>query len=691
MRREDGAKRGPENLLQGKLHGNLGPPSQGKIFDISNRFRIAGRSAEALIHLMVRRRSPSETIRALPRISIQRQLIYAVAIPAAIAVALSCAVFVVLQWRSTLQGNEQRLRTLARVLAENCTSSLAFSDPEDATRVLGALYGETAVKDAVLFDNTGAIFAVYRAPTAQAPVPLAPRPTGVYRDAARLTVYQPVDAGDRVHGTLFIRWDLNPWYNEMRTYTAAALGILGASLAAAILIGRVLQRRLAAPILQLASTADEVARQRNYSVRATVPATTELAALANAFNTMLDETQEVQARLSEEIEATRRTEQQLRLITDATPGLISYIDADKRYRFVNRQYSTWFGLDASRILGHTMKEVLGDVAFARLEPHFDRARGGETVEFETEATYRERGTRWIHCHYIPHQSLDGRVLGVFVLVLDVTERRRMEFSLAQAHAELERHSHTLEATVTERTARLREAVGELEAFSYSIAHDMRAPLRSMQGFSRLLLEEHAAQLDKDGGSYLRRIIASSDRLDRLIQDVLNYSRVVQQDLRMENVDTQKLVEDIIATYPNLQKPRAEIYIESPLPHVNANSAALTQVISNLLGNAVKFVRPGTLPEVRISAVRKYQKTPDGDVAWVRLEFCDNGIGIPQDAQHRLFAMFQRLNRPELYEGTGMGLAIVRKAVERMGGNLGVDSEENRGSRFWVELKAEEIL
>ncbi len=639
---------------------------------------------------MVRLRSPSEATRVIPRRSIQRQLIYAVAIPTAIAVALSCAVFVALQWRSTLQGNEQRLHTLARVLAENCASSLAFSNADDAIRVLGALYGEPAVKDAVLFDKAGAVFAVYRAPTAKSPVPTAPRNPGLYREAARLTVYQPVHDGDTVHGTLFIRWDLNPWYAQMRTYTVAALGILGASLAAATLIGRVLQRRLAAPILQLANTADEIARQRNYNVRAPIPATTELAALARAFNTMLDETQKVQAHLSEEVETTRLTEQQLRLITDATPGLISYIDADKRYRFVNRQYSTWFGLDPSRILGHTMKEVLGAAAFERLEPQFDRACAGETVEFYTEAAYREGGTRWIHCHYIPHQNLDGRVLGVFVLVLDVTERRRMEFSLAEAHAELERHSQTLEATVTERTARLREAVGELEAFSYSIAHDMRAPLRSMQGFSRLLLEEHADKLGKDGGSYLHRIVASSDRLDRLIQDVLNYSRIVQQDLRMEKVDTQKLIEDIIATYPNLQKPRAQIYVETPLPHVNANPAALTQVISNLLGNAVKFVRPGTLPEVRISAVRKNQQTGDANIPWVRLEFCDNGIGIPKDSQHRLFAMFQRLNRPELYEGTGMGLAIVRKAVQRMGGNLGVDSEENRGSRFWVELKAEEI-
>src|SRR5205085_5690903 len=122
----------------------------------------------------------------------------------------------------------------------------------------------------------------------------------------------------------------------------------------------------------------------------------------------------------------------------------------------------------------------------------------------------------------------------------------------------------------------------------------------------------------------------------------------------------------------------DIHIETPLPSVLANEAALTQVVSNLLGNAVKFVAPGTRPRIRVRA--------DGENGFVRLWFEDNGIGIPKDAQPRLFQMFQRLNRADTYEGTGIGLAIVRKAVERMGGTLGVESEPDKGSRFWVKLR-----
>ncbi len=608
-------------------------------------------------------------------------------LPTVIAVALSCAVFVSLQWHASLGDNEQRLRTLAVLVAQNVASPLAFLSKEDATRILAALQGEPAVKAAVVFDRNGEPFAVYRTPDTRQPLPDPGPGNGLHREEGRLLMYYPVSEGGRLFGTLCIRWDLGPWYAGMRTYTVGALGVLVACIAVAVLIGQLLQQKITDPILALARNAVQIGHDKDYAVRAAVPDTFELATLALAFNEMVGETQAGHARLAAEMETTRRTEQQLRLITDATPGLISYIGSDGRYRFVNRQYEIWFGLAQDQVIGRTMSEVLGEPTFTRLKPHFDRACSGETVEFEVEAPYREEAVRWIHAHYIPHRQSDGRVQGVFVLVLDMTERKRMEASLAQAHAALERQNHSLEATVQERTARMQEVIGELEAFSYSMAHDMRAPLRSMQGFSRLLLEEHAAGLDEEGKSHLRRIVGSAGRLDHLIQDVLNYSRIVRRELNMEYLDTTALIEEIIATYPNLQPASARIQCDHPLPPVWANTAALTQVVSNLLGNAVKFVKPGTTPEVRISA--ECFDGPNGSTKWVRLSVTDNGIGIPRSSQHRLFSMFQRLHRPELYEGTGMGLAIVRKAVERMGGRLGVESEEGRGSRFWVELKGEE--
>jgi Bacteriophytochrome (light-regulated signal transduction histidine kinase) len=248
----------------------------------------------------------------------------------------------------------------------------------------------------------------------------------------------------------------------------------------------------------------------------------------------------------------------------------------------------------------------------------------------------------------------------------------------RANAEANR---ALVAEVSERRKaeeQLRETVQELEAFSYSIAHDMRAPLRSMQGFAEILDSEHAGQLDEAGRDYLRRIAAAASRMDALILDILNYSKVGHGELALREVDVERLVRDIAATYPTLRAEQADIVIEGPLPSVMANEAALTQIVSNLLGNAVKFVAPGVRPRVTVR----------GEVlnGVARLWFEDNGIGIPERLHPRLFRIFSRLQRREDYEGTGIGLAIVRKAAERMSGSVGLESSEGAGSRFWVQLK-----
>lgn len=253
--------------------------------------------------------------------------------------------------------------------------------------------------------------------------------------------------------------------------------------------------------------------------------------------------------------------------------------------------------------------------------------------------------------------------------------------LRQAQRDLQQANAELEQKVAERTGRLRETVADLEAFSYSIAHDMRAPLRSMRGFAAVLEADYGERLDAPAKGYLARIGASAERLDRLIRDVLDYSKIVRGELPMERVDSHKLISEIIDSYPDFQAPQVEVSIAEDLPPVRANQAALTQVVSNLLGNAVKFVAPGVKPKVSIRA------TDDGN-EHLRFWFEDNGIGISPSGQQRLFQMFQRLNPPGHFDGTGIGLAIVRKAVERMGGRVGVQSEPGKGSRFWVELKKE---
>jgi signal transduction histidine kinase len=255
------------------------------------------------------------------------------------------------------------------------------------------------------------------------------------------------------------------------------------------------------------------------------------------------------------------------------------------------------------------------------------------------------------------------------------ERARSELALRESQAQLADHARRLEDRVKERTAKLQETISELESFSYSISHDMRAPLRAMQSFAQILAEECGPQVGAQGKDYIRRIIGASDRMDRLIQDVLSYSRVTRTELPLESIDVEKLLDGILESYPQFHAPRARIAVRRPLPRVMGNAAALIQCLSNLIGNAIKFVAPGTVPQIEI-----WGETQGGRV---RLYVRDNGIGIEPEAHEKIFHIFYQLDRT--YEGTGIGLSVVRKAAERMGGAVGLKSELNRGSTFHLEL------
>ncbi len=264
------------------------------------------------------------------------------------------------------------------------------------------------------------------------------------------------------------------------------------------------------------------------------------------------------------------------------------------------------------------------------------------------------------------------------------ERKDAEESLREAQTELANanqllmaHAQQLEQVVERRTAELRETVQQLETFSYSVVHDMRAPLRSMRSFASLIEAEYGDKLDEQGRDYLSRIMSSSSRLDALITDVLSYSRVAISQTELQRVNLDKLVPEILDQYPQFQQAAAAIRVEHPLPIVNGNKALLTQVFSNLLGNAIKFMPPERAPSVAVRAEWKAER--------VRIWVEDNGIGIKPEYRDKVFELFQRLHGPDKYSGTGVGLAIVKKAVERMGGTVGFESEPGRGTRFWIEL------
>jgi len=260
---------------------------------------------------------------------------------------------------------------------------------------------------------------------------------------------------------------------------------------------------------------------------------------------------------------------------------------------------------------------------------------------------------------------------VISLFLDNTARY-------QAEDEVRSYAEDLERRVDERTTELRERNEELQAFSYSVSHDLRAPLRAMQGFGQALLEDYGDSLDEVAADFITRIVEAAAHMDDLIRDLLEFHKAARLPIVRQPTSVNEALERAVSELQSEVDQRgAHITLPEDDVVVVAHSQALTQICANLLSNAVKFVEPGKTPEVAVALETR------GDVA--RLSITDNGIGIAPEFSERIFRMFERLHSMEAFAGTGIGLAIVKKGVDRMGGQVGVQSTLGAGSTFWVEF------
>lgn len=226
--------------------------------------------------------------------------------------------------------------------------------------------------------------------------------------------------------------------------------------------------------------------------------------------------------------------------------------------------------------------------------------------------------------------------------------------------------------------RVQETNSALDAFAYTVSHDLRAPLRAMQGYSRALLEDYGDGLGDDGKTYANRIVAAAARMDSLIQDLLAYSRLSRSDMALTRIPLALAVEAVMKRMENNLAERGAAIDAAPnLPVVMAHRTTLEQCLHNLFNNAIKFTPPETAPRITVRA------EPRDGVTRIWVE--DNGIGIAPEHQERIFRVFERLHGAETYPGTGIGLAIVKKGVERMNGDAGVVSSLGAGAKFWFEL------
>jgi len=371
------------------------------------------------------------------------------------------------------------------------------------------------------------------------------------------------------------------------------------------------------------------------------------------------------------------SERRIRRMTEKVPEmlfeLLVYPDGALRFTYVSRQSNAIFSQPPEALLNNA--EIVLNALHPEDRAGFQAALTGPV----TEGTHLSREVRcfapdgqgsYLLFHALSSLQEDGVVWDGFFL--DISERK-------QAEEEIRRLNEGLELRVKERTAQLEAANKELESFSYSVSHDLRAPVRAISGFSRILLEDHAHRLGDEGRRLLQIIIADSQRMGRLIDDLLAFSRLGRGDLSLTEVDMNQVVNRVVAELEKATAGRSLRWQVLPLPQVRADRSLLHQVWLNLLGNAVKFTTPVEAAVIEVGC----RQEEDREIFYVK----DNGVGFDMRYANKLFQVFERLHGPQEFEGTGIGLALAQRIISRHGGTIWAEGKVNGGATFFFTLPA----
>lgn len=485
--------------------------------------------------------------------------------------------------------------------------------------------------------------------------------------APKLNGKNPLAVTDPIPGT--------SWLLHISLSEKQVLQLVNASLKWLIVVGLLLfiigaiiawliSRSLTQPILHLTDAAAKVAGG-DYSTEVHHKGKDELAVLADSFNTMLEKVRNayhqqeemVQLRtrqLEEKLVELKASESRFRDLLEATPDATVIVDAAGNIQFVNRQTEILFGYARSELLGQRVDKLIPSDARSAHSLHMEgymaspltRGMGSGLEIF----ALRKDGTQLpVEISLAPIKA-QGKLL-VTAAIRDITERKKTEEAI-------------------------RDINRELESFTYSVSHDLRAPLRIIDGYADILVEDHANTLDSEGRRCLSVIKSNAQRMGQLIDDLLDLSRTGRKGMAFDTVNMQLMVQEVVGEMVDVKERNAQLKI-GELPNVKADESLIRQVWINLISNALKYSSRGQVPEIQIRAVQK------GD--WYEFSVSDNGVGFDMSYAGKLFGVFQRLHNDNEFEGTGIGLALVARIVKRHGGRIWADARPGQGATFTFTL------
>jgi PAS domain S-box-containing protein len=605
----------------------------------------------------------------IENIPIRRKVIAAIMFTSGIVLVLACLAFTFYEFFAFRRDITQNISTLSRVIASNCTGALAFQNENDAREVLSALKAEPHVTAAALYDGQGKLFARYPVSTPTNAFPSRLLGDGHRFEEDSLVIFEPVIAETRL-GTLYVNSDLQSLYERTRLYTEISIIFLAASFVIAFAISTVLQNRISKPILELADTARLISEKKDYSVRARISGKDELGQLAGSFNEMLAQIHERDLALSEQ-------EERLRLaLLSARTGVWDWNLVTKRLSWDEFLFPM-FGINRERFSGRIeqFNALVHPDDLPWVTESLKRCIQEKTDFFaEFRIVRPDNALRYILSRGRAFYDADGKPLRLIGVAADVTDRKRTEQALRESEERFRRLNVELEDRVKKRTSELATLNQELEAFTYSVSHDLRAPLRHVNAYAQLIQEELSEQMTPMIKGHLQRIINGAKNMGRLIDDLLNLARVGKQELSSQDVALRPMVDEVIASLrPEIEGRNIDWQI-GELGSAQCDPGLIGQVFVNLISNSVKYSRPREKAVVQIGRTVMENKP----VLFVR----DNGVGFDMKYASKLFGVFQRLHLAEHFEGTGVGLATVSRIVQKHHGKIWAEAAEGKGATFY---------
>ncbi|MDP2309090.1 MAG: ATP-binding protein [Pseudomonadota bacterium] len=629
-------------------------------------------------------------------------------------VAIGFGVLAASEVRSLRRALREETFTMALLVGANSAADLAFDAREESRAALATLDENPGVESAALYDVDGLLFSSWqRTGAAAPPSALAPAPAASIRlEEDHVEAIQPVSHLGTRYGTVRIVVSDARLRERTRDYILTLAGLGAALVSLTVLLASILQGGLSRPIRELAIVANRIRTQEDYSVRTVARGGAEIEALAGGVNAMLAAIEERRHQRDRAEASQRRSARRLAALRQVDTAILESrppgeVAGDALRHIVAATRSVWAavvdiepGARKARVLSaQPALDMTAAPSIATAEQHatfFQLLVSRQTVPAEECAPEMPAfldAARVAGAQQLLPIPLKAReeLLGCIILGLaEEPPREEMDFVLeladlvamsilhARLSARVERHTAELECRVAERTAKLAESVRELESFGYTVAHDLRAPLRAIHGYGSAVLQDAGPTLPEPSRAHLSNILGAAERMDRLIQDLLAYTRMGLVTIEVGPVSLSAVISEAQAELAKAMRGRqAEVVVVEPLAEARGHHGTLVQVATNLLLNAATFTRAGERPQIRIWTEER------GEV--VRLCVEDTGLGIAPEHQERIFRVFERLHRTAEFPGTGIGLAIVKRGAERCGGTAGVSSKLGLGSMFWIDL------